>query len=192
MRERSHALRSMPARKGVRSLSEVHEFPATGAPRAMRRARIEYAVEGSRLVGTVTFPGRPAQRFESASELERCLGRGSGGLVLVDADATPEGVRDGLAALTPTEQAIAQKAAAGASNREIASALYYSVKSVEAYLTRIYRRLGVEGRDGLSALVEADDLEPLDSDRDLVRGGATSGAGDPAPSGGVVVELFVA
>ncbi len=160
----------------------------------MRRARIEYALQGSVICGTVTFPGRPPQRFETAGELERCLGRGAGGLVLVEASHAGGEEQPDLTALTPTEQAIAQKAAAGASNREIADALYYSVKSVEAYLTRIYRRLGIEGRDGLGALVKAEDLEPPEADRELVGGGSeqTGGTGAPARAPAVVIELFVA
>jgi hypothetical protein len=56
---------------------------------------------------------------------------------------------------------MAKAALAGASNREIAIALCYSVKSVEAYLTRVYRRLGIEGRSGLPAVAdEFEDLEP--------------------------------
>ena len=34
----------------------------------------------------------------------------------------------------------------GASNREIAARLYLSVKTVEATLTRVYRKLGVNSR----------------------------------------------
>ncbi len=164
----------------------------------MRRARIEYVVHGSVISGTVTFPGRPSQRFSTADELERCLGRGAGGLVLVD--VTHDGPDDegDLTALSPTEQAIAQRAASGASNREIADQMFYSVKSVEAYLTRIYRRLGIEGREGLNGIVKADDLEPPESDRDRIGGGAIGGAsgngGSAPPSYGeaVVIEMFVA
>ncbi len=161
----------------------------------MRRARIEYVLQGSVISGTVTFPGRPSQRFESAPELERCLGRGAGGLVLVDASHATADAEADLTALSPTEQAIAQRAAAGASNREIADSLYYSVKSVEAYLTRIYRRLGIEGRDGLNAIVKAEDLEPPEADHELIGGGAAgAGSSGAAPEPGaqaVVVELFV-
>lgn len=179
--------------------SEVREirWGASDDGRVMRRARIEYVVHGSVISGTVTFPGRPSQSFATADELERCLGRGAGGLVLVDAThGTPDDQAD-LTALSPTEQSIAQRAAAGDSNREIADALYYSVKSVEAYLTRIYRRLGIEGREGLNAIVRAEDLAPPDADRDLVGGGGLGGGpvgpGAPAPSPQpVVVELFVA
>jgi DNA-binding CsgD family transcriptional regulator len=162
----------------------------------MRRARIEYVVDGSVISGTVTFPGRPPQRFGSSDELERCLGRGAGGLVLVDATHHENEDDADLAALSPTEQAIARRAAAGSSNREIADSMYYSVKSVEAYLTRIYRRLGIEGREGLHGIVPAEDLAPPDADRELVHGGAVGGGGavkadGAAQAGAVVIELFI-
>ena len=52
--------------------------------------------------------------------------------------------------LTPTERRIADLVAAGQSNPEIAAALYVSVKTVEANLTRIYRKLGLRGRVDLA------------------------------------------
>ena len=48
--------------------------------------------------------------------------------------------------LTATEQRSAGLVAAGHSNPEIAFTLYISVKTVEAYLTRISRELGLRGR----------------------------------------------
>lgn len=48
--------------------------------------------------------------------------------------------------LTPTEQRVAELAADGLSNREIAAAVYISVKTVESMLTRVYRKLGVRSR----------------------------------------------
>ncbi len=48
--------------------------------------------------------------------------------------------------LTPTERRIADLVAAGQTNPEIAATLYVSVKTVEANLTRIYRKLGLRGR----------------------------------------------
>jgi DNA-binding CsgD family transcriptional regulator len=45
--------------------------------------------------------------------------------------------------LTPTELRVAQLAAAGSQNKEIAGALFISVKSVEAHLSRVYAKLGV-------------------------------------------------
>ena len=52
--------------------------------------------------------------------------------------------------LTPTERRIADLVAAGQSNAEIAATLYISVKTVEANLTRIYRKLGLRGRVDLA------------------------------------------
>jgi DNA-binding CsgD family transcriptional regulator len=52
--------------------------------------------------------------------------------------------------LTPTERRIADLVAAGHSNPEIAAALYISGKTVEANLTRIYRKLGLRGRVDLA------------------------------------------
>jgi DNA-binding CsgD family transcriptional regulator len=52
--------------------------------------------------------------------------------------------------LTPTEQRVAELAAAGHSNAEIASTLFISLKTVEANLTRIYRKLGLRGRVDLT------------------------------------------
>jgi DNA-binding CsgD family transcriptional regulator len=48
--------------------------------------------------------------------------------------------------LTPTERRIAELAASGLSNREIADRAFVSVKTVEARLTRAYRKLGVRSR----------------------------------------------
>ncbi|WP_268244577.1 LuxR family transcriptional regulator [Actinokineospora fastidiosa] len=54
------------------------------------------------------------------------------------------------AELTATERRIADLAADGATNREIAAGLYLSVKTVEATLTRVYRKLDVRSRTQLA------------------------------------------
>jgi DNA-binding CsgD family transcriptional regulator len=56
-----------------------------------------------------------------------------------------------LATLTATEAGIANMVRAGASNREIAARMFLSVKTVEAALTRVYRKLGVRSRTQLSS-----------------------------------------
>jgi DNA-binding NarL/FixJ family response regulator len=55
----------------------------------------------------------------------------------------------GLAALTPSEHRVAQLAAEGRSNREIAQTLYVTPKTVELHLSRSYRKLGVTSRKEL-------------------------------------------
>jgi DNA-binding NarL/FixJ family response regulator len=56
--------------------------------------------------------------------------------------------RDG--GLTNTEQKVAELVAAGGTNKEVASELFLSVKTVEANLSRIYRKLGVRSRTELA------------------------------------------
>jgi DNA-binding CsgD family transcriptional regulator len=61
------------------------------------------------------------------------------------------GQRGGDFGLTPTEQRIAELVAKGASNKEVAGALFVSVRTVEATLSKIYRQLGLESRAELAA-----------------------------------------
>jgi DNA-binding CsgD family transcriptional regulator len=64
--------------------------------------------------------------------------------------------------LTPTEQRIAQLVGEGKRNREIAEALFISVKTVEANLSRIFHKLGVRSRTELAALQRVSpDSSPL-------------------------------
>ena len=60
--------------------------------------------------------------------------------------------------LTETERQVATLAGDGRSNKQIAAALYMGVSTVEAHLSRVYRKLGVR-RAGLAARL----TEPLDS-----------------------------
>jgi DNA-binding CsgD family transcriptional regulator len=56
----------------------------------------------------------------------------------------------GVGALTPAERRVADIAAGGASNREIARRLYLSPKTVEMHLRSAYRKLDLPGREGLA------------------------------------------
>lgn len=53
---------------------------------------------------------------------------------------------DGVSQLTPSEQRVAEMAASGATNKDIASAMFISSKTVEHNLTKIYRKLGISSR----------------------------------------------
>ena len=56
---------------------------------------------------------------------------------------TDEGARDEL---TPSEHQVASLAVRGLQNRDISQRLFMSTKTVEAHLTRIYKKLGVRTR----------------------------------------------
>lgn len=59
--------------------------------------------------------------------------------------------RTGRFSLTAAEQRVAQRAAAGASNPEIARELHIARTTVETHLKRAYAKLGIDGRRQLAA-----------------------------------------
>ncbi|WP_406195387.1 AAA family ATPase [Streptomyces sp. NBC_01017] len=59
--------------------------------------------------------------------------------------SAPDGL-DGLDGLASMERQVAALVMEGATNREIAARLFISVKTVEATLTRVYRKLGIRSR----------------------------------------------
>jgi DNA-binding CsgD family transcriptional regulator len=66
-------------------------------------------------------------------------------------------VQTGAAALTPSERRIAAMAAEGLSNREIAQALFVTLRTVEMHLSNAFRKLGVASRTQLpAALTESE------------------------------------
>lgn len=58
----------------------------------------------------------------------------------------PESLLPHLDRLASTERQVAGLVLEGATNREIAARLFISVKTVEATLTRVYRKLGIRSR----------------------------------------------
>ncbi|MCW3067008.1 MAG: transcriptional regulator, LuxR family, partial [Solirubrobacterales bacterium] len=76
---------------------------------------------------------------------------------LVVAGARPR--RDALRgrdALTPSELRVAEMAAEGQTNREIAQALFVTQRTVEVHLTSAYGKLGISSRRDLPAALERD------------------------------------
>jgi len=69
----------------------------------------------------------------------------------------------GVEALTPSEVRVAELAAEGLTNREVAQALFVSEKTVETHLGRVYRKLDIKSRHALpGALAERQETgEPV-------------------------------
>ena len=107
--------------------------------------------------------GVVARRAKRKRDADDALGRAvevfeRTGIELLAAPARAERARIGLrphapTKLTETEQRVAELAAAGRRNGEIAAALLMSVRAVEANLTRSYRKLGIRSRSELASRV---------------------------------------
>jgi DNA-binding CsgD family transcriptional regulator len=104
--------------------------------RVKRKADARTALEDAR----ATFQSLGASAFaaRAASELGRIGGRGR-------SDDR----------LTATERGIAELVAEGKSNKEVAAALFVSVKTVEANLSRTYAKLGIHSRTALAKRLES-------------------------------------
>jgi len=67
------------------------------------------------------------------------------------------GRRPSSGGLTAMEERVASLAARGLANKEIAAALYISSHTVEAHLSRAYRKLGIRSRAGLAGRLPQSD-----------------------------------
>jgi DNA-binding CsgD family transcriptional regulator len=123
-----------------------------------RCAGLELAIESARtLLVAGQIERRQRRKAVAAGHLRRAQEAFEQmGAVLWAERARTELARVGLrrsapAQLTPSEQRVAELAAAGRTNREVAAQLFMSPKTVEANLARIYRKLGLHSRAELGA-----------------------------------------
>ena len=65
-------------------------------------------------------------------------------------------MHSGVEALTATERRVAEMAAAGQSNKEIAQALFVTAKTVENHLGRVYPKLAIHSRAELAEALATD------------------------------------
>jgi DNA-binding CsgD family transcriptional regulator len=89
--------------------------------------------------------------------------------------------------LTAQESAVAGLVATGMSNREVATELFVSIKTVQFHLTRIYAKLGIHSRAELAAQSGDQRVDTLGSGDCSVRPEnlrAFSRFGDPAMASG--------
>jgi DNA-binding CsgD family transcriptional regulator len=106
--------------------------------RAHRRAKAREAL--GRALEVFDALGAPLWAEKAAAELERVPGK----------RRRPE------PGLTATERRVAELVASGHTNKEVAAALFISVRTVEANLTRVYEKLGLRSRTELSRRLAED------------------------------------
>jgi DNA-binding CsgD family transcriptional regulator len=110
----------------------------------LEEARAAYALADLR----TRRPG-PASYDEAARLFRRCRAmpwRRQVEAATVTGPAQPPPSAAALDALATTERQVAALVMEGATNREIAARLFISVKTVEATLTRVYRKLRIRSR----------------------------------------------
>jgi DNA-binding CsgD family transcriptional regulator/tetratricopeptide (TPR) repeat protein len=101
--------------------------------RSQAREQLRHAVELATICGAASL----AARAESE---------------LLATGARPRRIAlSGVESLTPSERRIAEMAAEGPTNREIAQALFVTQRTVEVHLTSIYRKLVINSRSQLAA-----------------------------------------
>jgi DNA-binding CsgD family transcriptional regulator len=138
-----------PGAAGIEMLTEAVALGAAGPQ------RLEYI---RALVELGAALRRSNQRAAAREPLGRAidLARASGAIALRERARTElsatgarprrEALTSGPGSLTPSERRIAELAAGGQSNREIAQALFVTPKTVEYHLRNVYRKLEIETR----------------------------------------------
>ena len=81
----------------------------------------------------------------------------------------------GVESLTPSERRVAELAASGLTNRQIAQTLFLTVKTIETHLAAAYDKLGIRSRQQLPAALGERAASGALS-------GAAAGAARPGPT----------
>ena len=136
---------------GAIAQTDVVSQPAAAGWRRLDRART-LLVRGS-ILRRARHPREAAAALDEAAVIFGEIGA-LGWLDRVRAEADRLGRRrPGTESLTPSEQQVAELAASGLTNREVAERLTLSPKTVEAHLARAYGKLGIRSRAELGRLM---------------------------------------
>jgi DNA-binding CsgD family transcriptional regulator len=133
------------------------------AEEAVALARPAAALEAARALVTLGMIRRRARRRRDAAD---ALDRATSAFEAIGATVWAERAHDersrvglrrarGLE-LTDTERSVAELVARGHTSREVAGMLFMSVRTVDAHLSRIYRKLGVRSRTELARLLPSE------------------------------------
>ncbi|GAA3459941.1 AAA family ATPase [Saccharothrix longispora] len=131
--ESARALEGAPSRLCLaRSLVDLGEALRVDRRRADAREPLRRALDLADACGSTALRTRAADALEALGDRPRRLSVA------------------GAEALTASERRVADLAARGRANREIAQELFVTPKTVENHLGRIYTKLGISGRRDLS------------------------------------------
>jgi DNA-binding CsgD family transcriptional regulator len=122
-----------PGLERTRGLIELGAALRRANRRREGREPLRAALELARRGGAVALARRARDELVATGERVRPLGA------------------SGVESLTPSERRVATLAASGQSNREIAQALFLTVKTIETHLSNTYRKLEVRSRRDLAA-----------------------------------------
>lgn len=121
---------------------------------AAARAPLTSALACFERLGAVPWARRAASELAAAGGLPTTAPSGGGS----GCGSGSGGMGGVLGQLTPQEFQVSRAIARGLNNTEAAASLFVSRKTVEAHLTRIYRKLKVRSRTDLTRLLTAADL----------------------------------
>jgi DNA-binding CsgD family transcriptional regulator/tetratricopeptide (TPR) repeat protein len=125
-----------PARvQRAHALVELGEALRREGARARARAPLREGFKLARQCGAARLAKRAHAELEATGETLRRY--------------TPIGVES----LTPSERRVAEMAASGMTNRQIAQSLFVTVKTVEAHLSAAYDKLDIESREQLPGVL---------------------------------------
>ncbi|GAB2772034.1 hypothetical protein GCM10027073_01140 [Streptomyces chlorus] len=149
-----------PGGTGIETLTEAVAALADSPARA-EHAKAEFIL-GRALLKTGDQRGA-REHLRTATDLaQRCgalaLGGSARRLLVTAGGRMRKMSASSLDMLTGMERRVAGLAAAGASNRAIADALFVTVRTIETHLTGVYRKLGVSGRTELGSALRTPDI----------------------------------
>jgi DNA-binding CsgD family transcriptional regulator len=158
--------RAAAARGAALLATDRGEFDAALASCAEARAQHARAFDPFQLGRTLLVEGRIRRRHREKHKARQVLDEARALFEQVGAKpwverAIEEGERaggrpSGSGPLTETERRIAELVVMGKTNREVGAALFISTRTVEANLTRIYRKLDVPSRAALGQRLAAE------------------------------------
>ena len=139
LREAVAELERSPARlEHARALTDLGAALRRANRRAEAREPLREALETARAGGAVAVARRAHEELTATGERLRPLAAA------------------GAEALTPSERRVAELAAGGQTNREIAQGLFLTIKTVETHLSASYRKLDISSRRELAAALSAE------------------------------------